>query len=223
MEEFCRFFDIHKGLTALIGGGGKTSTMYALADYLKEHGSVIVCTSTHILRPPQYLYFDRITSPVPTGTIVSTGTLDGAKLSAPSQSFAELLCLSDYILVEADGSRQLPIKAHAAHEPVIPKESNKVLAVVGIDGLDKPIKQVVHRPVLFASICGASVEDPVSTEMIRRVFAEYPPFDGIVINKADNDLFVRKAITLASVLNAPTAITAWQTNDPIKAYWRSER
>ena len=146
MQELSSFFEISKGITALIGGGGKTSSMYALAVELRKKGSVIVCTSTHILLPPQYPFLPRLLSSLSFGDVVSTGTVDGQKLSAPTQPFRELLGYADYVLVEADGSRQLPLKAHAPHEPVIPDEAKTVLVVIGIDGLGKPIRDAAHRP-----------------------------------------------------------------------------
>lgn len=222
MREFCRFFNIQKGITALIGGGGKTSTMYALADCLKTQGSVIVCTSTHILRPPQYPFRARIDAPLQTGEVVSVGTPDGQKLSVPVQSFAELETLADYVLVEADGSRQLPLKAHAAHEPVIPDHAKTVLVLIGVDGLGKPIRGAAHRPELFAALCRASLDDCVTNEMIRTVTATYPPFDGVIINKADDEARTQAALSLASLFSCPVAVTAWQTAHPIKAYRRND-
>ena len=55
------------------------------------------------------------------------------------------------LLVEADGSRRLPLKAHAPHEPVIPKEAGCVLCVVGARGFDRPIRKAVHRPEQFCT------------------------------------------------------------------------
>ena len=222
MQKLCEFFDIRPGVTALIGGGGKTSTMYALAGELREKGSVIVCTSTHILCPPQYPYLPRLAEQLNKGEVVSTGTIDGSKLSTPEQPFSELIRYADYVLVEADGSRQLPLKAHASHEPVIPSESNTVLAVIGIDGLGKPIKEAAHRPDLYADICGVSVDDIVTEEMIRNVVLTYPRCDGILINKADDAERIAKAVSLASLFSVPVAITAWQTEHPIKALRRKE-
>ena len=42
---------IGPGVTALIGGGGKTTLMDTLAAELRRRGTVIVTTSTHIRRP----------------------------------------------------------------------------------------------------------------------------------------------------------------------------
>ena len=222
MQTLCEFFEINPGITALIGGGGKTSTMYALAEELRRKGSVVICTSTHILRPPQYPFLPRLSLKLQTGEVVSAGSIEGQKLSVPEQPFDELMQFADYILVEADGSRQLPLKAHAAHEPVIPKEANTVLTVIGIDGLGKPIRIAAHRPELFASIVHADPEAAVTAEMIRNVLAAYPRYDGIIINKADCEEQMQKAVSLAALFDVPVAITAWKTDEPIKAYRRKE-
>ncbi len=222
MRRLSDFFEIKPGITALIGGGGKTSTMYALAGELREKGPVIVCTSTHILCPPQYPFLPCLAEKLKPGEVVSTGTIDGSKLSTPEQPFSELIRYADYVLVEADGSRQLPLKAHASHEPVIPPETKTVLVVIGIDGLEKPIKYVAHRPELYAKICGASVDDIVTEEMICTVLSSYPRCDGILINKADDAERIAKAVSLASLFSVPVAITAWQTEHPIKAFRRAE-
>ena len=222
MQKITEFFDIKPGITALIGGGGKTSTMYALAEELREEGSVIVCTSTHILCPPQYRYLPCLSEKLSFGEVVSTGSMDGQKLSMPAQSFRELMQYADYLLVESDGSKQLPLKAHASHEPVIPKEADTVLVVIGIDGLGKPISEVAHRPELYASLAHVKADNIVTAEMIRDVILSYPRCDGIVINKADDSKKFEKAQQLAALFDVPVAITAWQTDDPIKAYRRKE-
>lgn len=220
MLMLCEFFGIKRGLIALIGGGGKTSTMYALAEELRQKGSVLLCTSTHILRPPHVPYLPRLTDKLKQGEIVSTGTIDGSRLSAPEQNFSELMQYADYVLVEADGSRQLPLKAHAAHEPVIPTEANTVLVVIGIDGLGKRIREVAHRPELFAEKCGAAVDDVVTEEMIRTVVSTYPRCDGVIINKADDREQLEKAKSLAEQFSVPVAITALHANEPIVAFRR---
>ena len=45
---------IGPGVTAVIGGGGKTTLISTLAEELREEGTVIVCTSTHIRIPGRY-------------------------------------------------------------------------------------------------------------------------------------------------------------------------
>ena len=52
---------------------------------------------------------------------------------------------SDYIVVEADGSKGKPLKAPAEHEPVVPADSTTVVILVGIDSVGRPLAQVTHR------------------------------------------------------------------------------
>lgn len=75
------------------------------------------------------------------------------KLSSPALSdFRPLLRLFPYILVEADGSRRLPLKAHAGHEPVIPLGSQKSILLVGASGIGQPLDTVCHRPERYREI-----------------------------------------------------------------------
>lgn len=46
--ELRELLEIGPGLTALIGGGGKTTLMYHLASELRQQGTVLVCTTTKI-------------------------------------------------------------------------------------------------------------------------------------------------------------------------------
>lgn len=41
--------------------------------------------------------------------------------------------IADFILVEADGSRRLPLKVPAINEPVIPRDNKKTVLICGID------------------------------------------------------------------------------------------
>ena len=58
------------------------------------------------------------------------------------------------MIVEADGAKRLPLKAHAAHEPVIPPEANQTILVVGASGFGRPMCETVHRAPLAAQALG---------------------------------------------------------------------
>ena len=150
--EIAPLLHVTRGVTALIGGGGKTTLLYTLAEELRRRGTVIVTTSTHIQRPEQYPVLleggkDAVAAALSeNGVVCVAGRSPEGKLSAPALSFGVLSELADFVLVEADGSKRLPLKAHASHEPVIPACAGQTVCVVGADGFGRPIAEVCHRP-----------------------------------------------------------------------------
>ena len=54
MEQLRELLGVGRGVTAVMGSGGKTSLLYQLAEELRPCGTVLLATTTHIMRPPQY-------------------------------------------------------------------------------------------------------------------------------------------------------------------------
>ena len=162
------------GVTAVIGSGGKTTLLSALSRELP--GTVILTTTTHILpfegvplltAPTE----DEVRAALARSRVLCLGTPAPESKLTPSLPFSLLEQLADYVLVEADGSRRLPLKAHAPHEPVIPKEAGCVLCVVGAHGFDRPIREAVHRPEQFCTLTGARPDEPASPALAARALA----------------------------------------------------
>ena len=86
------------------------------------------------------------------------------KLSSPAEPLDQLAQRFDYVLAEADGSKRLPLKAHAPWEPVVPACTAHV-----ISGLGKPINEAVHRPELFCERCGREPTDTATPERVAMV------------------------------------------------------
>lgn len=115
------------------------------------------------------------------------------KISGVSEKLAEnLIELSDIVLVEADGSKRLPLKMPASHEPVILKGSNIVVGVCGIDAIGKRIKETCHRPNLVSDFLNKREEDFINESDIAKILlSEKGQRKGvkcdykIVINKVD--------------------------------------
>ena len=199
--------EVEKGVTALIGGGGKTTLMYTLAEELRRRGTVLVTTSTHIQRPEQYptlLTADAaaVTAALAThGVVCVAGETAEGKLCAPALSFELLAALADFVLVEADGSKRLPQKAHAPHEPVIPPNTCRTVYVVGADGFGHPIRQVCHRPERYAALCGAAEDDIVTPALEAAVLhAEGYDTGWVYINKVETPSDWANAEALAALL-----------------------
>lgn len=155
---------------ALVGSGGKTTLMFQLA---RDFGGRVICTTSTHLALDQiggadlHLVLKNLED-IPDSqedlegeVILFTGPeVEPNRVGAPVPDFlAALAELADSwncpLIIEADGARQLPIKAPADHEPPIPDFSNVVITVIGLSGLGKPLDdEWVHRPALFSSLVG---------------------------------------------------------------------
>ena len=72
--------------------------------------------------------------------------------------------------IEADGSRQKPLKAPAEHEPAIPGFVKHFVQVVGLTGLGKPLnEEYVHRPEIFVRLSELEFGETVTSEALVRV------------------------------------------------------
>lgn len=180
---------VREGVLSVIGSGGKTTLLATLARELP--GAVILCTTTHMLPFPgiSLLPGDEI-QPVREALlgerVVCLGRPDEkGKLTAPALPMSQLQTLAPWVLVEADGSKRLPLKAHAPHEPVIPPESGQAILVAGASGFGKPIRQAVHRPERFCTLIGAGLEDLVTPELAARAIAREGLASQVLLNQVE--------------------------------------
>ena len=209
-------FGIPRGITALVGGGGKTTLMLLLAHELAQTGArVIVTTTTHIF-PPDGMKTGNPATPEEAKTLLArepllcfgTASKEG-KLSAPILPMETLAACADYVLVEADGAKRLPLKAPAEHEPVIPSETQLVIAVAGLDGAGQRICDAAFRPERYAALCGKTEMDLVTPRDIalvlghangqRKNVPEGVRF-AVLLNKADDDARKNAALAIATEL-----------------------
>ena len=198
---------IRPGITAIIGSGGKTTLMMLLARQLP--GRRIVCTTTKIYRPAHLpvspgdsaAEIDRLLSRF--GCICLGQEVPGGKLSAPALPVEALTELADYVLVEADGSHRLPLKAHMPGEPVIPPQVRQVLLVLGLSGIGRPVAQAAHRPERFAALSGLALSEPVTPEAAAQVLRREALADCILLNQLDCPGAQESAHRLAAALPGP--------------------
>lgn len=157
--------------------------MLCLANELKARGKVIVTTSTRIL-PPRDIRLISKSEPFDEDC-VCFGIFDEAnKLKGPKDICA-LESLAPFVIVEADGSKMLPIKAHLAHEPVIPRCAYKTILVVGASGFMQPIEAVCHRAERFCALAGCNKTDLVTPTALCRVIAAENLGDCIFVNQVE--------------------------------------
>ncbi len=158
-----------KDQIAWVGSGGKTSIIFSICNAIYK--SSIITTTTHLAVEQSRLASNHFRYENPSDFIIENNNIVGVTLITKNtddfetrrlQGYlpSELAGLSDYCLqknlplfIEADGSRQRPLKAPAMHEPQIPIFVNKVCIVLGLGGLGKPLNEDwVHRPYIFSEI-----------------------------------------------------------------------
>ena len=139
---------------AVIGAGGKTTTLLTLGNYLKER-RVLLTTTTHIypIVPPtsrellqdpteeQLLY--SLSQP---GIVCAGQRVSEKKLSGLSGDLLEkAAAIADWTICEADGARMHPMKLHRDGEPVIPENTDLCVIVAGLSAMGKTVLQAIHR------------------------------------------------------------------------------
>ena len=154
-----------RSVVALVGGGGKTTLLFALARALP--GRVLLTTTTRMGR-------DR-TEGLPTlidpsalelanafehhRAVLAWRSCDDRKaLGFPVEAVDAWFesAAADFIVVEADGARRRPFTAPAPWEPPIPAASTEVIACIGADALGYVIADRLHRPLRVAAAAGCA-------------------------------------------------------------------
>ena len=206
--------EIEKGVTAVIGGGGKTTLTHMLARELAPQGKVIITTSTKIWPPQEITYLlepteSEIAAALEKESVICVGKPhETGKLIACSVPVSRLTELCDYLLVEADGSAGLPLKGHGENEPQIPSESNQTVLVLGIWGIGQSIASAAHRPAIYAALAGAAEEDAVTEEMAAKVISAENLHTRVFINGVEDEEKEKAARAIAAEVECPVVIGA---------------
>lgn len=162
--RLCDALGVQRGaMVAFTGAGGKTSALLRLGHELHaDQWRVLATTTTRLgereLRAfPHAIRLSKIESPHHLSTLLNQHGFvfvydrvwGGKVIGIPPDIISAWTdhIDSDTILVEADGSRRLPLKAPQAHEPVIPAESSLVVPVAGLDAVGQPFDAgTVYNP-----------------------------------------------------------------------------
>ena len=193
--ELHRALRIQSGeVVAFVGGGGKTTAMFRLADELVARRQRVVTTTTtrifaaqialaphHIIHPQgqaTHQLIALLTRELTSHShILVTGRPDHEIGKAYGVEPAAVEAIAsmpgvDAVLNEADGSRMRPFKAPADHEPVVPDHTTLLVPMVGIDTLGHPLTdKYVHRAERVAELARVEVGVEVTTEIVTEVLA----------------------------------------------------
>lgn len=200
-DKVCEIIEYEKKrprIISVVGAGGKTTLIYRLAEELKRKGLHVLITTTTKMYVPKRRFIswesgideeedkgkqenakrmeEKIRGKLHEEGIVVVGrTLNGeekfTEISEEVRSILPRLC--DVLLVEADGSRQKPVKVPAEHEPVLFPASDLVIGVLGMNSVGQRILEAAHRPEDVAAFLNTSVEHRITEEDLEKI-AESP-------------------------------------------------
>ncbi|MGQ9654667.1 MAG: selenium cofactor biosynthesis protein YqeC [Thermodesulfobacteriota bacterium] len=174
------------GVVSIVGAGGKTTLMFRLARELSGAGQrVLTTTTTRVMTPSsdQAPFVIVEADPAEVLSKARAALVKDRHVFAASGPYGTQGKLSGFvpeviggfwgsglfhwILVEADGAAQRPLKAPAAHEPVIPKESGWVIAVASMEAIGRPLDDLsVFRAEIYAEITGLKEGEPITQESL---------------------------------------------------------
>lgn len=162
----------------LVGGGGKTSTIFQLGKELSNlNKKTIITTTTHMELDKDFILIEedndikKVEDVLKENYLIKIGKKESEyKLrSLEFDLLKKIILLSDITLIEGDGSKNLPLKAPKDNEPVIIKETNLVIGIMGFDSLNKKIKDTCHRPELVSELLKKDLEEYIDYQDLVKI------------------------------------------------------
>ena len=174
---------------SLVGAGGKTSTLFWLANALYQRGArVLITTTTRMQFPDPRIGHQCIVEAdyeARLARLKALGRRPGiaALFSVVDEQLQKVAgCLpgevdllkaadvADFLLVEADGANHLVLKAPAGHEPCLPASSDAVIALTGGETIMRPARPAsIHRWPIFSSLTGVSEGEILDVSVFARL------------------------------------------------------
>ena len=234
-------------IVALVGGGGKTTSLFLLGQELAGLGKKVVLATTARMFEPDSgevpLLLESRTGIISrrvaeilaesNQVLVGAGKVDGKLTGLSCELLQELVDLPqvDIVIVEADGSRGKPLKFPAQHEPVICSADALVVPVMGVLGLgEKLTEQHFHRVELARDYLGLDQETVVTPQVTAEMLLHprgYGRFIGVnrvvpLINQVETPEQENLAWELARELMVGVGIhrvvvSAVGTSQPVRA------
>ncbi len=162
-------------LISLVGGGGKTTLLFAISGQLT--GRRIITTTTKMGReqrgdsPVLIEPSDGdLTDALDTHQLVQAwGSVFEHKAVGVSPDLVDRwFGLADHVVVEADGARRRPFKAPKVFEPPIPSLTTTTIAVIGADALGRVIHDRCFRPLRLAAAAECSPWERLTPQLAAR-------------------------------------------------------
>ena len=196
---------------SLCGAGGKTTLLYALVREANLYGKKAGLLTTALMKTPHeedmfvfYGYGSKWMHKVwKFRQIIVAGGNAGQGLlnEADDSSIAFLLRYADLVAVKADYSEGYPLKWPLAEEPKILRGTNRVMVMMGLTALDKPLEQVCQHASEARAALGLTREQVDEETLAQLIWQGYGKLDPwVFLNQADNEELRQRGEKIAARL-----------------------
>lgn len=164
-------------IIAIVGSGGKTTLLKKMAEEYRTQGKrVFATTTTHMFLEEGMVLTDDasvIADALEKTGYALAGIPEGEKIRALSKETFEAVCdHADVVLVEADGSKRLPLKFPNDTEPVIPENTDEIIVVCGLNAIGQRAKDVCHRLELVKQCLSIEDYNLITAEDVQKLVTE---------------------------------------------------
>ncbi|MGX6979881.1 selenium cofactor biosynthesis protein YqeC [Vagococcus elongatus] len=209
----CFGFDT-KEIVAIIGSGGKTTTMEYLARSFPDE-RVLMGTTTKIKFPSKekfdYYWEENHENQVAKDGVTLVGQINevmGKFGSLPQARLTSLFKKFDKVFLEADGSKRLLLKGWKEFEPVIPEETTMTLGLIPITSLGLTIdEEHIHRLSELLKLTTANKGSVVTAKVLAQIITHSDGLFGkakgkkvLGICQVDDEESFISAVTVAELL-----------------------
>lgn len=172
---------------SVVGAGGKTTLIHRLQDQFTAEGKkVLILTTTHMWKEPgMVLYSPGDDVQVFLRRVEERLAEDGFCMAGaqavhpdkctilPEGLLTQIRKAADVVLIEADGSKQMPLKVPKETEPVVLPETTEVLVVMGKEGIGRRAGEAIHRFELAKEYLYLEEDTTVSEEHVQALLSIY--------------------------------------------------
>ncbi|WP_304154623.1 selenium cofactor biosynthesis protein YqeC [Megamonas hypermegale] len=221
-SRLTEFLQVKKNdVISFAGAGGKTTTIFALAQELKDTADykILVTTTTKMMREKEAITVEDeafIKEQLQTKRLVIAGTDLGRKMGCFAMDFLQrIILLSDITLIEADGAQRRPFKMPRSYEPVYLPCTTKIVYLAGMMALGQKIEDLSRSDIMADFLHKQPAEKLTAEDMVKILQSEQGAKKDVqhrdfyvILNQADDEKNLHSAVQIAAELDKSGIKTA---------------
>lgn len=221
-SRLTEFLQVKKNdVISFAGAGGKTTTIFALAQELKDTADykILVTTTTKMMREKEAITVEDeafIKEQLQTKRLVIAGTDLGRKMGCFAMDFLQrIVLLSDITLIEADGAQRRLFKMPRSYEPVYLPCTTKIVYLAGMMALGQKIEDLSRSDIMADFLHKQPAEKLTAEDMVKILQSEQGAKKDVqhrdfyvILNQADDEKNLHSAVQIAAELDKSGIKTA---------------